>query len=87
MAKVKTIQEKREEMERQLKRLSAFETAINKLEHDLHWDYCEVKTDDEGNLVRDENDEYIFIEPAPESWRYEDYKSFKAVIDEIKALV
>lgn len=87
MARVKTIQEKREEMERQLKRLSAFEIAINKLEHDLHWDYCEVKTDDEGNLVRDENDEYIFIEPAPESWRYEGYESFKAVIDEIKALV
>ena len=87
MARVKTIQEKREEMERQLKRLEAFEKAINKLEHDLHWDYCETKNDDEGNLVTDDNDDYIFEAPDKDSWRYEGYEEFKAVIDEIKALV
>ena len=43
MAKVKTIQEKRAEMERELERLTAFETIINKLERDMKWDFCSIR--------------------------------------------
>ena len=39
MAKVMTIQEKREEMEKALKRLEAFESVINKLERDMKWEF------------------------------------------------
>ena len=87
MAKVKTIQEKRAEMEKALKRLEAYEKAIDKLENDLHWDYCEPKCDKDGNYIKTDDGDYIFEPPAKDSWRYEGYVEFKAVIDEIKALV
>lgn len=88
MAKVKTIQEKREEMERQLERLTAFETIINKLERDMKWDFCSIRTDDEGNNVKDpETDDWVFDPPKPDDWGYERYIAYKSALDEIKALV
>lgn len=88
MAKVKTIQEKREEMEKALKRLEAFESIITKLERDMKWEFCSIRTDDEGNNVRDEeNDDWVFDPPTPDDWGYERYIAYKSAVDEIKGLV
>ena len=88
MAKGKTIQEKREEMEKALKRLEAFESIIAKLERDMKWDFCSIRVDDEGNNVRDEeNDDWVFDPPKPDDWGYERYIAYKSAVDEIKGLV
>ena len=88
MAKAKTIQEKRAEMERELERLTAFETIINKLECDMKWDFCSIRVDEDGNNVRDEaNVDWVFDPPKPDDWGYERYIAYKSALDEIKALV
>lgn len=87
MAKVKTIQEKREEMEKALKRLEAFEIVIAKLERDMKWDYCSIRTDENGDNIKDDNGDWVFDEPKPDDWGYERYIAYKEVVEEIKALV
>ena len=88
MAKVKTIQEKRAEMEAALERLTAFEIIINKLEGVLNWEYCTIAHDDEGNAIEDpETGEWVYKAPDEDAWNYSKYKAFKEALDEIKALV
>lgn len=87
MAKTMTIQEKRERMEKELERLSAFEDIIIELERRLNWDFCNIKIDDEGNSVMNDDGEYEFIEPSEDDWNYKRFKAFKDAVEEIKELV
>lgn len=87
MAKVKTIQEKREEMERALERLGAFETVIAKLDDHVKWEFGIIKHDENGNAILDENGDYTYTYPTKDDWNYKRYKAFVSVVDEIKALV
>lgn len=79
MAKAMTIQEKRERMEKELDRLTAFERIIEKLEDMLKWEYCDVK--------KDENGEWVFVEPDEDAWNYKQFRAFKDAVEEIKELV
>lgn len=87
MAKAKTIQEKRKEMERQLERLGAFETIINKLEDQIKWEFGIIKHDENGNAVLDESGDYVYTYPTSDDWNFERYKAFVSAVDEVKALV
>lgn len=87
MAKVKTIQEKKEQMVFELARLNAFEKILNTLENTLHWDYCNIKCDDEGDSIKDDEGNYIFEEPCKDSYYYSEYMAFKSAVDEIKGLI
>lgn len=75
-------------MERELKRLEAFEMIINRIEDDMRWNYCSIRQDENGNNVRDEaTDNWVFDPPKPDEWGYDKYIACKSAIDEIKALV
>ncbi len=88
MAKAMTIQQKREQVERELERLTAFESIIDKLEQDMRWTFCTIRTDENGDNVKDpETNDLIFDPPKPDDWGYERYIAYKAAVDEIKALV
>lgn len=87
MAKVKTIQELRKEMERKLERLGAFETIIIKLEDHMKWEFATIKHDENGNAVTDEDGDYVWIYPTEDDWNYERYIAFKSAVDEVRALV
>lgn len=88
MAKVKTIQEKREEMEKALMRLSAFERIIIKAEREMKYDYMIIKCDDEGKPIEDaETGDWIYEEPDKDRYNYDEYVAYKSALDEIKALV
>lgn len=87
MAKVKTIQEKRIEMERQLERLGAFETILGKLEDHIKWEFGIIKRDENGDSLVDESGDYIYVYPTKDDWNYERYKVFVSAVDEVKALV
>lgn len=87
MAKVKTIQEKRKEMELALERLGAFETILVKLDEHIKWEFGIIKHDENGNAVVDESGDYVYTYPAKDDWNFERYKAFVSAVDEIKALV
>ena len=87
MAKAMTIQEKRERMEKELDRLTAFERIIEKLEGMLNYDYCDIKRDADGNLVENDDGEWVFVEPNEDAWNYKQFKAFKDAVEEIKELV
>lgn len=88
MAKIKTIQEKREEMEKALMRLSAFESIINKAERDMKYEYMAIKCDDEGKPIEDaETGEWLYEEPSKDRYNYDEYVAYKSALEEIKALV
>lgn len=87
MAKVKTIQELRKEMERKLERLGAFETILIKLDDHMKWEFGIIKHDENGNAVTDEGGDYVFEYPTEDAWNYERYIAFKSAVDEVKALV
>lgn len=87
MAKAKTIQEKRAEMERQLERLGAFETILVKLDDHVKWEFGIIKQDENGNAVVDESGDYVYTYPTKDDWNYERYIAFKSAVDEVKALV
>ena len=88
MAKVQTIQEKREAMEKALKRLEAFEVIITKLEEDCSWKFSTWATDESGEWIFDSNGDHIMAYPTGEDdYRHDEYMAYLAAIDEIKALV
>lgn len=87
MAKAKTIQEKRKEMELALERLGAFETIIVKLEDHIKWEFGIIKHDENGNAVTDEDGDYVYTYPTKDDWNYERYIAFKSAVEEVKALV
>lgn len=87
MAKAMTISERRERIEKELDRLTAFEGIIKELERKLNWDYCNIKTDENGNCIEDENGEYVFVEPDEDAWNYKQFRAFKDAVEEIKELV
>ena len=88
MAKVKTIQEKREEMEKALMRLTAFERIISKAEREMKYEYMVIKCDDEGKPIEDEETgDWVYEEPDENRYNYDEYVAYKSALDEIKALV
>ena len=88
MAKAMTIQEKRKEMEKALKRLEAFEKIIGKLEDVMRYEYLIIKCDDEGKPIEDKDKgDWVYTAPTEEYWNYDEYAAFKAALDEIKAIV
>lgn len=83
-----SIEELIKEKEREIARLQAFGAAIAKLESELHWNYCSIQTDENGDNVRtDDDSDYVWVAPTPDTWNYEGYVAYKSVVDEIKALV
>lgn len=88
MAKVQTIQEKREAMEKALKRLSAFEMVIDRLDSLIECNYSTWKIDPETNeWAYDENGDHISGYPEKNDWNYDEYMAMVGVVNEIKALV
>lgn len=90
MAKVtvKTIAEKRAEMERELERLGAFATILAKLEDHISYEFGIIQHDEDGNIIEDaETGEWVYDFPKEGDWNYERYVAFKDAVDEIKALV
>lgn len=87
MAKTMTIAEKREHMERELKRLTAFETIIDKLERSMMFEYGVPRDDGNGNFVKDEYGDLIYDEPTEDNYYYDKFLALKSAVEEIKALV
>lgn len=87
MAKTMTIKEKREAMERQLDRLNAFETILEELERNMKYEFMVIQTSEDGELMKDEDGEYIYIEPTEESYYFKRFTAYKSAVEEIKALV
>lgn len=89
MAKVtvKTIAERRAEMERELERLGAFEIILNKLESHIGYEFGIIQHDEDGNIIEDENGNWVYTYPKEDDWNYAKYIAFKDAVDEIKALV
>ena len=86
--KTMSIEEMIKEKEREIARLQAFETVLEKLRSELHWNYCSIMTDANGDNVRDEeNDDWVWIAPTPEDWGYDRYVAYKAVLEEIMGLL
>lgn len=91
-ATVKTIEQKRREMEQALARLNAFESFILKLEEQIKWEFGSWVADDNGDYVRDENGDYVYKFPEfdpldADNYYYNRYAAARAALDEIKALV
>lgn len=89
MAKVtvKTIAERRAEMEKAFERLGAFETILNKCDDIMDYEFGIIQHDEDGNIIEDENGNWVYGYPKEGDWSYAKYIAFKDAVEEIKALV
>ena len=86
MVKKMTIQEKKNRAKMEKYFYGELETVVEKIKDYYHWNYCAIKTDEDGNVARDENGQEIFIEPDKENWYYEQAMACKKIIGMIEEL-
>lgn len=87
MAKKMTIAEKMEKLKKELKRAEMFDIIMNDLEKTLKWNYMDYAKDEDGEVIRDECGEIVHKAPSEDDWRYENYVTFKGVMEEIADLL
>lgn len=87
MKKNISISEMKQELARQKTRLEAFETVMDKLDEAIKWNCMNIKRDEDGEAIRDENGEYVFEAPQEGEHKYEEYIALTGVRDEIMAII
>lgn len=83
----KSISEMKQEIARQKTRLEAFETVMDKLDEAIKWNCMNIKRDEDGEAIHDENGEYVFEAPQEGEYKYEEYIALMGVRDEIMAII
>ena len=86
-ATVKTIAERRAEMEKAFERLGAFEKILNKCDDIIDYEFGIIQHDADGNIIEGENGNWVYGYPEEGDWNYTKYIAFKDAVEEIKALV
>lgn len=87
MKKNMSISEMKQELARQKTRLEAFETIMYKLDETIKWNCMNIKRDEDGEAIHDEDGEYIFEAPQEGEYKYEEYIAMMGVRDEIMAII
>ena len=87
MKKTKTISEMKQELAKQKNRLEAFEIVMDKLEETIKWNCMNIKRDENGDAVYDEDGECVFEAPEEGAYKYEEYIALLGVRDEIMAII
>lgn len=87
MKKNISIAEMKQELARQKTRLEAFETVMDKLDEAIKWNCMNIKRDEDGEAIHDENGEYVFEAPQEGEYKYEEYIALTGVRDEIMAII
>lgn len=87
MKKTKSISEMKQELARQKTRLEAFETVMDKLDDTIKWNCMNIKRDEDGETICDEDGEYVFEAPQEGEYKYEEYIALTSVRDEIMAII
>ena len=76
-----------EAKQREIAELGVFETVLERLQQDIVFT-CEIKTDEEGHWMTDEDGNYIIErEPQKDDWNYDRYTALKSVYDKIEKLI
>lgn len=87
MKKTKSISEMKQELAKQKTRLEAFEIVMDKLDETIKWNCMNIKHDENGDTVYDEDGECVFEAPQEGEYKYEEYIALTGVRDEIIAII
>ena len=83
----KSISEMKQELAKQKDRLEAFEIVMDKLDEAIKWNCMNIKRDENGDTIYDENGECVFEAPQEGEYKYEKYITLMNVRDEIMAII
>ena len=75
-----TITARINELREKANRLENIEDVFRTLEMNMIWN-MNIKKDEDGNELKDENNEYIYIEPDRDAWQYDRYFAYKWALD------
>lgn len=87
MKKAKSISEMKQELARQKTRLEAFEIVMDKIDEAIKWNYMNIKRDENGDTIYDEDGECVFEAPQEGEYKYEEYIALISVRNEIMAII
>ena len=83
----KSISEMKQELAKQKDRLEAFEIVMDKLDEAIKWNCMNIKHDENGDTIYDEDGECVFEAPQEGEYKYEEYIALTNVRDEIMAII
>lgn len=83
----KSISEMKQELAKQKDRLEAFEIVMDKLDEAIKWNCMNIKRDENGDTIYDEDGECVFEAPQEGEYKYDEYIALTGVRDEIMAII
>lgn len=86
MAKKLSIEEKKAELNRQMRRINCIEALLEYCENQVEWNMVLVRDENDECIVDEETGRKVMRAPQENEWGYNDYIAWTEMVEELSAM-